>query len=153
MLEATLKHHRINDGIFRLEFLTDLGDQVECAKHREDKILHTTVIRNPNCGVRFRQVVIEYVTDTKDVGLCAKRLATSCPAGGEALTLKIPDVVQEYWKGDERRVNVRACIPRPFDSADFNVSYSITIEIDSRDTDKVLPGAKVVSSNMHIKAS
>ena len=52
----------------------------------------------------------------------------------QTLTLEIPEVPQEYWKGDEKQVQIRVCVPKGANAKDFNVSYSITAELVSRDS-------------------
>jgi hypothetical protein len=140
---------------FEAEFATDMSSGVLCGAGLEDKILHATIIRNSAFGVRLLTVVVEYETDTVGVSLCPGRDLGGCDviARSQAVAFKIPEVPQPYWRGREKRAEVRTCFSRPAAIADFNISYRVTAEFYSRDVDLSPLPSVVIESNMHVQTS
>jgi len=153
MLQPVLKHVSVTNDLLQVEFTTSIGPSVNCGGQRVDKLLHTTTIRNPSWGVRLRRVTIHYEIDTKGVSLCSDLLANTCSESGEALILQIPAVPQEYWKGQAKHVNVRSCVPTPFASSDYNVSYTVKAELDSRDKAGDADRPITIVSNMYVRVA
>ncbi|MDQ3816401.1 MAG: hypothetical protein M3362_01770 [Acidobacteriota bacterium] len=138
---------------FEAEFTTDLSSGVLCGAGREDKILHTTIVRNSAFGVRLLAVVVEYEIDTAGIFLCPSRALEGCQVAsrGQAVSFKIPEVPQPYWRGREKRAEIRTCLPSPTSIADFNISYRVTAEFYSRDVDLSPLPSVMIESNMHVQ--
>lgn len=153
MLETQLEHANIVEDFVEVEFSVEVGGNIECAFAREDRVLHTTTVKNHAWGVDLRQVVLEYQIDTKVVGLCSQKLQATCsrPTCPQVLTTQIPSVSQLYWRGKEKTVHVRICIPTPSNESDFNVSYTIKAIPETRDSDLVPLQPVIIESNMHVK--
>jgi hypothetical protein len=155
LLEAQLSDTQWIEELFDVEFQTDLSSGVECALGREDRILHTTIVRNHAFGVRLQRVIVEYASDTSGITLCARRFAPLCEErpNAQAITTQIPETPQPYWQGSEKRVEVRTCIPKPCTVSDFNVSYRITVEFSSRDVDLPQMTPLAFESNMYVRVA
>jgi hypothetical protein len=150
-LIPTLKNKTLVNDALHLTFLVDQVP-VECQSESEtdNRLLHTIIVRNAAWGVRAVRPVIAYTLDAQDANACQGRNATSCAGDTKFFEIPLSSIGQVYWKGTEKKVIVRVCVPVASRCADFNLSYSIKTELESRDSLK--PARTIVSnSNMHVE--
>jgi len=112
LIETSLKHVHVDRDFVAAHFSVDVRPQADCRENHSDVILHTITVLNSLWGVHLKSVVIEYTLDTANLGLCPNRAATECSAHKvQGFTKQIPEVPQDYWKGKQKQIQVRVCVP------------------------------------------
>ena len=100
----------------------------------------------------FRSV--KYRLDSATARICPWRDRTDCPKGGQEVTFPIPEIIpQQYWAGDAKTLEVRACVPDVGGCPDFNVTCTVHAEYDVRGATWDASLSPDFVSNLYVKVA
>jgi hypothetical protein len=151
MLSFHLRPSHVVTGLMSLSFAAEEGSSAGCAAGDGERVVYFTTIENTTWGIRLQSVWVSFSCDTQGISLCPWLSTTECQQGQGAFLLRIPDDIdQEYWAGDEKRVEVRACCAPNHPCADYNVQCRIEAKPVSRDPSGN-NGSCVAEAHLHVK--
>lgn len=137
---------------------------IQCAASSAEKILYSITVKNHGWGVRGCNLELRYRSEPeKNIFLCPDKHSDDCrkvsgeliqqlPSGrpGE-LVQNIFSLPQRYFKGPERQIQIRACVVRPDETDDFDVTCEIKGNLESRDDDGNTPSPVLLVLNLHVR--
>lgn len=147
---ANLRHTVWSSSYLDLSFLINISDATQCVKNNPCKLMHSIILRKSYFAIKIKNINIQYFIDSDGINLCSGKSNAKCIDGSKSIIINIPELPQPYWEGDQKKIDIRACFPEGIDLEDFNVSYSIKLNIHNPDDELNKNFQTEIISNMHV---